>query len=720
MGVEGRLAGEPDFRGNRALVWVAVDSLRDSPEAEPWPARGRVRATVLDPDFTAGWGDRVELYGLLSRPAPRSVPGGFDNRIYLANQGAHAQLRVFPGDWRILRPCRKSSPIRWVRDARRRLLNVFDRRLGPHAAALLSGLLLGKKPAGFPSMEEDFRRSGTYHLLVASGSNVGFWVAIWILAGKWLLPLPRRWIWALAIPWAFLYAGLAGADPPVVRAAVMLSFGIAAFLLAREDRVVYAVGLSAGCLLLLRPAALFEAGFQMSYAATLGVILGVPALEAAGIALLKPRGENRRRPLWFLPALWLLRLFLVSVAAQLALSPLLIHYFHRISWIGLVSNMVAVPWAAMCVGFGVALAAFDLLGPFDGPFVAVPALATEWAVTGLWRTARFFSSLPGAESVVVWNGPQIAVWSILVVAVFTFLANALKPGTAVPRFRGAAMLGTLWALGVCGLIYFGRPASTAPLTVTWLDAGLGDAIVVRSPSGITTVVDGGPVSAGRYGLVPYLRRLGLRRVDRVILTHGDPPHAGGLGPLLDEMPVGEFLCAESTWKSRVWGDVRERIERAGIPRRFLEEGNEWEEDGVVWRVLSPAAGENARGDGGGLVLLVRRGRHAALLTADLPPARQSALAGLSGALSVLQWPHHGRVHPDFDFIASGSPQWTVVSGDRSSRFVRSFRLGADPGVTGRAGTLQWRAWDAAAGLKSLAKPEIPVYRLPPLRDKKLL
>ncbi|HRY30412.1 MAG TPA: ComEC/Rec2 family competence protein, partial [Elusimicrobiota bacterium] len=277
--LRGTLASDPDFDGQKHRFVLRVRSVQKEGMRDPLPASGLVRVGVADAWFPAGWGDSVALKGPFFRPSAASAPGGFDYRAFLQEKNIHSQMSVFPGGWRRVRRASAASPRRWVGALRDRFFSAYGRRLSPHGAALMSGLVLGKKPASYPAVEDDFRRSGTYHLLVASGSNVGFVIGLWFFVARWLLFLPRRAIWGSAVGWAFLYAGLAGMDPPVVRAALMVSLGIAGYLLAREDRVEQAVGFSMGVFLLLRPRALFEAGFQMSYAATLGVVLAVPALE---------------------------------------------------------------------------------------------------------------------------------------------------------------------------------------------------------------------------------------------------------------------------------------------------------------------------------------------------------------------------------------------------------------------------------------------------------
>jgi competence protein ComEC len=679
--VRGRLAGDADVQADRARFVLRVAAVAG--EAEGWePASGRARVTVLDPSFDGGWGDDAEFKGRLYRPYPAPVPGAFDDRAFLAEKDVHSRLIVFPGNWTVTRRAPAWSPARWVSRCRRAVLGTFERRLGPHEAAVMAGLCLGKKPASDPRLESWFRRAGLYHLLVASGSNVGFVVGLWLFVARWALFLPRRAAWALCVPWAFLYAGLAGNDPPVMRAAVMVSLGIAGHLLARFDRVEHAVGFSALVMLLARPASLFEAGTQMSYAATFGVVMAVPALEGT---------SSRLYSTWPKPAAWsartVARLFLVSAAAQWALSPLLIHYFHRLSWAGLLSNALAVPWAAVCLALGFALAPLDAAAP-SWFLTRWTARAADFAADGLLNLAEFFARPAWAESMVVWPAHRAVGWAVIVAAALAALAS-----------RGRR--GALWAsaaLAGAALLFWPSGGGAGRLSVAWLDVGLGDAVVVTSPAGRVSLVDAGNEAAGAHRLAPFLRARGVRRIRRVVLTHGDPPHAGGLRPLLAEFAVEEFVCSRWAWREKAWSETRETVERLGLRPRFAEAGRAWEEDGVRWEVLWPADGAPPDPDGRALVVRLRHGSQSVLLTSDLAPAAQRALARPRRRARVWQWPDHGRPPPDPDLLAASGARWTVLSAARPSAYVGSAAWAVPYRWTGDSGAVEWVSDGARSGL----------------------
>ncbi len=679
--VVGRLDRDPDY--GRGFIRFVLRAEKITPEyGVPAEVSGRILVQAQRLPYGAGWGDRIVLRGKLSPFPQATVPGSFDARTFWARRGIFSKLAAREKGW-LLEKAPASSPKRWLSFLRRNCLKVYRRRLSRPAAELVSGLVLGKKPAGFPDMDRDFRRSGTYHLLVASGSNVGFIIGLWALAAWWMLGLPRAVVLVGAIPCAWIYTGMAGMDPPVTRAAVMVTFGLIALLIEREDRLAQALALSAGLLLALRPSALFEAGFQMSYSATLGILLGLPALESL----------VRHRSLW---VRWTAAIFFTGFAAQLALSPMLLYYFHRFSWIGLLANLVAAPWAGFCLALGVILALMNLSGL--GWLAAGTAWLTDKSALGLWRAVELFAKVPGAEWTPPWNGLQTALLSVIVVATF-LVWGAIHPRSeesASPRpdFRRHWLLVVaIWACGLPALYAARSKPEAGRLSVVWLDAGAGDAQVVTSPAGRVTLVNGGGANFGTYKLVPFLRRRAVAMLHRVILTRADARHAPGLSAVLGEFPVDEFLCPESVWENFQMKELRKVLQKKKIPVRFLATGKAWIEDSVEWRALPSIA------------LTATLGGQTALFANDLSPRAQKKIAALLlEPLSVLQSPGHGAGEVDENFLADANPRWIVSSSKELSREAGAALPGSRVFVTGRDGSVEWRTDGKTAECNLLAKP----------------
>jgi ComEC/Rec2-related protein len=389
--------------------------------------------------------------------------------------GVGARLFVPEGRSVLIRRASRFNPVRWAAALRERFHAAFNTHLPEASAQLLSGVLLGDRPPGLAAFTADFRRSGTFHLLVASGSNVGFALGVWWVFSRWGMWWPRRWTIAGAPFVAFLYALMAGGDPPVLRAAIMAAVGSVGALLGRWDRLEHPLILSGGLLLFWNPHSLFQAGFQMSYAATLAI--------AAAWEHAQDRRENDATTTIPWPRAvarigkWARQLFVTSFAAQLALAPFLLYYFGRFSWVGIGANMLAVPLSGLCLFLGAGLAFLDSVWPAAASLWAVP---TQWGATALSRWAHFCAKIPGAEWRQSINGDQAIALGCGVILGFATLSFKKKRG-ALLCIIGIVTLGSLWVLK--------SPSSLPGLSISWI-GGRAASVRVRTHSGLTVIEKG--------------------------------------------------------------------------------------------------------------------------------------------------------------------------------------------------------------------------------------
>ncbi len=647
--VVGRVVGNPDGRakGDQFLFDARWMKRGFTPAT---PVVGRVAVFRFSPRTALVWGDEAALWGLLSLPRTAAAPGTFNARSYDASRGVHARLFVPKEKSWLIRRASPWNPFRWAGALRDQMGRVFAARLKPRAAAVLSGLVLGRRVAGFGDIADDFRRSGTAHLLVASGSNVGFALGLWWFAARWVLFWPRRWVWAAAPFWAFLYAGVAGGEPPVVRAALMASAGAAGRLLGRWDRPEQPLFLSAGILLTLNPGVVFNPGFQLSYAATLG------------IATFWPRWES----LWSAPhgplALWGIgragfRLLGMSLAAQLALAPLLLFHFGRFSIAGLLANLLAVPLAGLGLGLGVGLFVFHELGL--GFLASGTAAVAEKAVECLLGWAGFCGRWPWAEVRADLTPVQAAALGGFVVAVFVLISFPPK------RWWWLFPLG--FAAGAV-LFWGGRRPDAPALRIAWFGR---EGAVVRTSAGATWL-DFGEDEIQPLWVSEFLRGQGVRRLRRWIRCGPAAPPPGF------DIPITEILDASKDGPDE---DV-------------------WREGGVRWTVVHPGVGSE------GTAVLLEHGRERALI--GLSPSEKGAAAlarRVPGNIDVLGWRPR-----------TGSPRVAEALGGWNFRHLVFLGRRASPALlrnTGSAGfyrpsrgAVAWSA-ESGGGRLSLLAEETP-------------
>ncbi len=636
--VEGRARGDGQARPDRLRVTLAVERLTVAgrPEERAGVVRLDVFGRVQPPEVQDG--DRVRAWATLRRVAGYQNPGGDDPREWARHEGLAALGQV--KSVQLLSVQRASGAMARARSWARRALRRFVPR--GQEESLVRAMVLGDRAGLDERTAEAFRVSGTYHVLALSGAQVALVVGL-LVAGA------RRWGASPTLQAvlgggaAVFYAVFVGGDVPVVRASLMAVVLLAGRALDLDADLANLLGLAALALLVHRPSNVTDVGFQLSFGATLGLLL-LTAPLAAGLPHL-PFGAERA--------------LCASLAAQAALAPLLALHFHRVAPAGLFLNLLAVPLssAVLLAGTAVLLCA--------GLLVALAPLVGHLA----WLTAH--ALLLSSELGLVSPGldprmpaPSWLAWSAHVAGLVLLVRGR--------RVRGLALL----ALAV-GLILVGPGPRGVDgrLHLTALDVGQGDAIVVRTPGGHVFVVDAGGASEGRFDLgetvvAPFLWSMGIRRIESMVLTHAHPDHVGGVTFLLRAFAVGEAWEGPAPAADPGYLRLDEALSAAGVRRLSVARGVSADWDGVRVRVIGPVPPLRPRREvrnDDSVVVALEYGTVRLLLTGDIERAAEQVLDPPPSV--VLKVPHHGsRSSSDPRFVALVSPRVAIVSAGRRNPF----------------------------------------------------
>jgi competence protein ComEC len=696
--LEGLVTGDVEREGPRTEVPLLVDRVITDEGSRP--ARGRLRALLFGPPSPLQPGDRVRVT-LDLRPA-RSF----------RNPGADGAGSARPGRPSLIATGRTETIDRrppggmpwWLR-TRLAIHRVVVRELPAVPAALLEGLLIGERrrlPAGLLA---DFRAAGVVHVLAISGFNVAL-VAGAVVVTLRLLRVPARPAAALACLTLLGFAAVVGPEPSVLRATVMGVLAASAELVGREARTWNGLAAALIVLLAAEPGSLTDPGLQLSFAATAGIL-----------HLARPLALRLRPTLGH----GLGMAIAVSVAAELAVAPLVALHFGQLSLVGPLANLAVVPLAAGATMLGLLALGVTAVAGWAGHLL----FQTLWALlVGLRLLVRGLAALPGAWIPI----PPPPAWSVAAGG----LALLLLPLAGARRAHRVAVaaLGLAAALGPAALL---RP--DGQLRVLMLDVGQGEAILVRGPDGAAVLVDAAGGGAGRSDrgervVVPALRRAGVLRLAAVALTHGDPDHAGGLLGVLAGVPVGEvWLPAGSA--AAGWDDV---LAGLGVPTRPLARGDRLTLGPLLITALHPprpAPGHPAPPatdpNNGSLVLRVEWGLATVLLMGDAERPVERALldAGLPLRSLVLKVGHHGSRHATGGpFVEAVGPRLALISAGAGNPFGHPapevlWRLagaGVEAARTDRDGAvevwsdgsrLSWRRWATPSRVEAYALDGAP-------------
>ena len=624
--LEGLVAGVPEIEGARLRVPFV---LRQAGVAPARPVAGVLLLSVYGPRPALAPGDAVRVTGEVRRLEPFRNPGTAQAA------GAPRTPRYFltaraEGVERLA-----GAPVPWWLRTRLWIHGVIEAHLPPVSGALLEGLLIGERRQLPPTVLADFRRAGVYHVLAISGFNVALVAGSAFLLLR-LVRVPAAVAAVLALATLGAFAAVVGGQPSVLRATIMGGLLLAAGLLGRESRVWNSLGAALLALLALDPGSLAEPGLQLSFAATAGLLHLGPWIRAA-------------LPSWCPGPLR--SALAVSAGAQLGVTPVMLAHFGQLAPLGVVANLVVVPLAAVLTVGGVLTLAVATL---HEPLAHVLFQSAWLLLVTLRAVVRVFAALPGAA---VYLPPPSGL-AMVASGLALVLAPWARGRTA--RLGVAALALVAVAATGAGL----RPDGLAQVLV--LDVGQGEAILVRAPSGDALLVDTGGGGAGRGDrgervVVPVLRRLGIRRLSALALTHGAPDRAGGLGGLLEGIAIDEAWIPAGSDGAAWLAPLAAR----GVPLVPLARGDRrWLGSLLVTALHPPAAPPGAwtpREEP--LLLRVEWGLFAAILTSGAGATAEAAVerAGLPLGATLLKVGGHGsRRASTPEFLAAVGPRLAIV------------------------------------------------------------
>lgn len=619
----------------------------------------------LPPYPAYAYGDSLSVTGKLSTPPQL---GDFDYAAYLARRGVTAtMMRPETG---LLAANQGFSPVAWLHSLRGNLAGRLAEVLPEPQASLAQGILLGMRANIPPDVEADFARSGTAHLLAISGLHVTIIAGLALGIGVRLFGRRRHiHIW-LALAAVGSYAMLAGMGAPVIRAAIMASLFLFAEMAGRQRSTTTALAFAAAVMVAVSPTLLWEASFQLSFIAMLGLVTLTPRLQSLGQrATVSLSGENAA-----LRAIGgsLTDNLSVTLGVLLAVWPIIAYYFGIVSWVGPLATLLALPalpWVLIGSGSAAVLGAVFLpLGQAAG-WLAWVFISYLVVVTG------GLASLPGAASETVRiSGLTVVVYYLVLVAAVALWQNrhwlpaagrAISLTLSIPK---KWLLPPLLAAAVAATV----AATTLPdnnLHVTFLDVGQGDAVLIRTAAGQDILIDGGPSPAALSAELGRKLPFWDRTIDLVILTHPHADHVTGLLEVLRRYRVEQVICPDIYYDSPLYEEWRSLIENKNIRHTAALAGQRIDLGGGSFiEVLNPPnpplSGTESDTDNNGVVIRISFGDISFLLMPDTMLAAERELiqrrAGL--ASTVLKVAHHGsNTSTGPDLLATVRPQVAVIS-----------------------------------------------------------
>ncbi|MEK3759851.1 ComEC/Rec2 family competence protein [Paenibacillus sp. FSL P4-0338] len=713
----GAVGSDPE--GERVTVQIKLQEESEIAEAALWQR-----------------GDRVVIEGELIQPQIARNFGGFDYRAYLLTQKIHwllkgtgtASVKVNPQvSWE------PSTILRWNDKARSVLGAEMSRLFQEPHAGYMKGLVIGIQKELDPETFRQFSQLGLTHILAISGMHVAVYVGV-ILVLLRRCRLTRETALTVTLLLVPVYVLLSGAGPSVIRAGIMSMIALLAARLGMLKDGLNILAASALMMLVWNPYLLLSVSFQLSFLVTAGLMVYTPL--AAPLF--------RRLPGWLGSSLS------VTIIAQLVSFPLTIYYFNQFSLLSVAANLLLVPFITFLVLPLGTLAL--LLGRVWNAAALLTAQLAEILNNITFAAVEWVNGF--TAGILIWASPSI-LWICLYYGLLYGLLYALKRQTEaklVPQFMddetrplaelerpeprgnirgragrnnvlnsaGAANSGRaeltfqaypqsglsrwsnsaaiLCAIGLSILLYKGYNAeviSDGSGSISYLDIGQGDSILITTPGGAHILVDGGgtvsfsnreewrirrsPFEVGAKTLLPLLKQRGIHRLDAVILTHGDQDHAGGLQAVLEGMPVSALLFNGTLADTEPYTKLMATALDAGVRLYPVQQGKMlaldeatrldflWPEPRADGHTL-PEEVEDQNHES--VVFRLEMNGRSFLFTGDMDQAAEETIlhsANQSGIkqgslIDVLKVSHHGsKTATSADWLAFWNPTAAVIS-----------------------------------------------------------
>ncbi|MGQ3684634.1 MAG: DNA internalization-related competence protein ComEC/Rec2 [Candidatus Loosdrechtia sp.] len=609
------------------------------------------------------YGQRVELFGRAFLPRTPGNPGEFDYKSYLRRQMPPVRCLMTVVNTHNIKP-KGIYGNHWIYSSVYALKNYLNNTIYTYtfsrSAPLISSMLLGNRVDLPGEVIDNFMKTGIMHFIAISGLHVGI-VIFTIFLPLRLLPLNQTAAIGIILVIIVLYALLTGLNPPVLRAGMMAIVFFCSFLIRRQWDITSGIFTAMFFILLRNPSDLFNIGFQLSVLATMGIVYGSSKIEgtlfktAIFVDTLQVKAERGR---FFFLKKYLRKSLCVSLAACLATLPLTSYYFHIVTPLVPVVNILVFPLFWAIIVCGIMLLTLGIICP---PFAAFFAWLASIADIALGSLVSLLVSIPYSYFYVTGpSPPEIIVYYGFFLLLLSYTYLSLDPGRII-----------IWGLLSANIFVFAGivKAPGNSLTVTCLDAGHGAAIFIQFPNGKNILYDAGSWhsnNVGRYSIAPFLWSRNIKLIDLVILSHEHEDHWNGLPAIAERFTIKSVYSQPHLFASKAGQRILSLLNKQRIPAATISYGEMVTgfEPAVV-KILNPLpfASDFTRTNDNSCVLKIEYLGYSIILCADIEERGIELILSRFPEIKsdILQIPHHGSsirnlkkfidvVQPAYSFI----------------------------------------------------------------------
>ncbi|MBI3398157.1 MAG: DNA internalization-related competence protein ComEC/Rec2 [Deltaproteobacteria bacterium] len=669
FGIEGVLANASERFPDKTRLYVDAEKVFIPSPIKDFGDKvtGKILITVGSPSVKVKYGDRIRFIAKLRMPRNFGNPGEFDHAGNLAREGIYVTGHVESERWIAVLASEQKWGLKIAIEQIRDRIREFIDNSGVKNAAVIKALILGEKGEISKNIKDSFSATGTAHILAISGLHIGiiafvsYWIILKILkqSERFMLAFDIRKIAAASsVTSLLLYGAIAGFSVSTQRAVIMVLVFILSVIIDRERNLYNTLAAAAFVILIISPLAIYDISFQLSFISVLAIIYLAQRFQSLWRNHKEPELiENR---LLNIIKSYLLNPLAVSIAASLGTAPFIAWHFHRVSIIGILANIIAVPlmgFIAVPLGLVSGLISF-LSQPFAYIILKCADIALDISI---WIVG-LFAQLP-------YSSAFTTTPTILEVILFYLVIICIAEFNRAKIFRYSLPLVLLIFIGDYSFWYC-RLNYNPNLTVTFISVGQGDSALVEFPYGKRMLIDGGgfyshDFDVGERIIAPFLWKNKINKIDYIILSHPQADHMKGLKFIIERFHVKEFRWNGEISSDKAYKELVSVMDR-NIIQRFI--ANTFtpalDINGVNIKFLNPPPDSHLDTNNNSLIARLAYKDVSFLFAGDVEDVGETAMLkrGEKIEATVLKVPHHGsRTSSSIDFLNKVNPKLAVAS-----------------------------------------------------------
>lgn len=598
-------------------------------------------------------GDKLKLKARIKQPYQATNPGQFDYKKYLKTKNIHTLSYVKHDSYELIEKP-KDGYWYWIQQTdnlRRKIINAHSQNLKSPNLEILGGVVFGNDAINPPQkVKDDFINSGLFHLLAASGMNVGLIFGIWyFLCSSIKIPYKLRIISGGII--VILYALMTGLPPSVVRATGMLEFILLGKLLDRDADNITLLGLVCALILINNPMMLNDIGFQLSFLVTLGLLLCTTAIIE----------KIKNIPQWL--SGWLV----VPFIAQVWAAPIQMFYFNTFALYSVVANMLVIPFIGIITFCGFIGSILSLIPQIGTPLCFISDKIADPFISLLLFVSELASNMPHS---LLDMGKPLIIQLVLFYLLIIIITFAIKKD-----FDNKAL--NITSIVLAAILTFIPLSSTFSknLSFVFFDVGEGDGILIRTPDQKTIIVDTGTYE--RYGfnpaktsIIPYLKDIGVKKLDAIILTHPDSDHIGGAINILDNFETKVLYTNGDKSRTKTYKKLIKQVKSKEINIQTIKNNQKLQIDKNIEVIaFKPTNSDKETFNDTSIILYIKYKDFSALLAGDSESNAFKLYKNVENELDLLKVGHHGSYDSvSNNMLKSLNPEISVISVGRKNNY----------------------------------------------------